>query len=134
MSLIEIPGMTESSILNTSTESSGSGLRPFPCSSDRWTKHTAVVMKGGIKGFDTAKGRHDADGAIQRIPGYGKKVEPIVKDQLVNNSWPRFLHPYPLSDKYFLVSCQPTPSSSWGLYLVDTFDNMLFHSLSLFIP
>ena len=40
-------------------------------------------------------------------------------------SWPKFLHPYPLSDKYFLVSCKPTPESLWGIYLVDVFDNML---------
>ncbi|MCH5375587.1 MAG: SUMF1/EgtB/PvdO family nonheme iron enzyme, partial [Planctomycetes bacterium] len=44
---------------------------------------------------------------------------------LVDASWPKFLHPYPLSDKYFLVACQPTAQSLWGVYLVDVFDNML---------
>ena len=43
----------------------------------------------------------------------------------MNDSWPNFLHPYPLSDKYFLVSCKPTPASAWGIYLVDIFDNIL---------
>ncbi|MCD6288055.1 MAG: SUMF1/EgtB/PvdO family nonheme iron enzyme, partial [Candidatus Hydrogenedentes bacterium] len=75
--------------------------------------------------FDPAKGRHEADGVVQRIPGYGKKVEPVIMDKLVDNVWPKFLHPYPLNDKYFLVSCQPTPNSEWGVYLVDIFDNML---------
>ncbi len=64
--------------------------------------------------FDPAKGRHEADGAVQRIPGYGKRVEPIIRDRLVDGSWPKFLHPYPLSDKYFLVSCQPTPNVAVG--------------------
>jgi len=75
--------------------------------------------------FDTGKGRFEADGVIQRIPGYGKKVEPIIRDGLVRGSWPKFLHPYPLSEKYFIVSAQPTGRSQWGIYLVDVFDNML---------
>ncbi len=44
---------------------------------------------------------------------------------MVDDSWPKFLHPYPLSQKQFLVACQPTPQSWWGIYLVDTFDNMV---------
>ncbi len=67
----------------------------------------------------------EADGAVQRIPGYGQKVEPMIPDGLTWSSWPKFLHPYPLSEKYFLVSCKPTPTSLWGIYLVDVFDNMV---------
>lgn len=75
--------------------------------------------------FDPAVGRREASGVVQRIPGYGKKVEPIIRDGLTSSSWPKFLHPYPLSDKYFLVASKPTPQSLWGIYLVDIFDNML---------
>ncbi len=78
--------------------------------------------------FDPARGRFEADGVVQRIPGYGKEVEPIIADGLTLNSWPKFLHPYPLSEKYFLVSSKPTPRSLWGVYLVDTFDNMVLIS------
>lgn len=87
--------------------------------------HHGVRRMGELLILDPAKGRFEADGVVQRIPGYGKKVEPIVADALVDKVWPRFLHPYPLSDKYFLVSCQPTPESAWGIYLVDVFDNIL---------
>jgi len=87
--------------------------------------HHGVPRMGELILFDPAKGRHEADGVVQRVPGYGKKVEPIIRDTLVNASWPRFLHPYPLSDKYFVVSCQPSPGALWGIYLVDVFDNML---------
>jgi len=87
--------------------------------------HHGVARMGELIVFDLAKGRFEASGAAQRIPGYGKKVEPVIVDQLVNNSWPKFLHPYPLSDKYILVSCKPTAQSKWGIYLVDIFDNML---------
>jgi formylglycine-generating enzyme required for sulfatase activity len=87
--------------------------------------HHGVPRMGELVLFDPSKGRFEADGVVQRIPGYGQKVEPVIEDQLVDNSWPKFLHPYPLNDKYFLVSCKPTPDSLWGIYLVDVFDNMV---------
>jgi formylglycine-generating enzyme required for sulfatase activity len=103
--------------------------RPLPGSPTKFvgiiSGHHGVPRMGEMVLFDTAKGRQEDTGAIQRIPGYGKPVKSIIKDELVNASWPKFLHPYPLSDKYFLVSCKPTEKSAWGLYLVDVFDNML---------
>jgi len=87
--------------------------------------HHGVPRMGELIIFDPALGQHEADGVVQRIPGYGQKVEPIIRDQLVNNSWPRFLHPYPLSEKYFLTACQLDAKSPWGIYLVDVFDNMV---------
>ena len=86
--------------------------------------HHDVPRMGELVLFDPARGRVEADGVVQRIPGRGKKVEPIIRDGLVGPSWPKFLHPWPLSDKYFIVSSKPTPESHWGLYLVDVFDNM----------
>ena len=80
---------------------------------------------GELVVFDPALGRSEEKGVVQRIPGFGQKVEPIIRDGLVDGSWPRFLHPYPLSEKYFLVSCKPTPNANWGIYLVDTFDNFV---------
>ncbi|MEN6426605.1 MAG: SUMF1/EgtB/PvdO family nonheme iron enzyme [Phycisphaerales bacterium] len=87
--------------------------------------HHGVARMGELHLFDVARGRFEADGVVQQIPGYGKKVEAKVVDQLVDGSWPKFLHPYPLSDKYMLAASQPTERSNWGIYLVDTFDNML---------
>jgi formylglycine-generating enzyme required for sulfatase activity len=86
--------------------------------------HHGVPRMGELIVFDPAKGRFEADGVVQRIPGNGRTVEPIIRDGLVEGSWPKFLHPMPLSEQYFLVSSQPTPQSKWGIYLVDTFDNM----------
>lgn len=86
--------------------------------------HHDVPRMGELVLFDPALGRKEADGVVQRIPGRGKKVEPVLLDGLVGASWPKFLHPYPLSDKYFIVSCKPTPESLWGVYLVDVFDNL----------
>lgn len=87
--------------------------------------HHGVARMGELVLFDLSKGRYEATGALQRIPGYGKKVEPIIRDNLVDGSWPKFLHPYPLSDKYFLVSAKLNNSAHWGIYLVDVFDNMV---------
>lgn len=89
------------------------------------TGHHGVPRMGELVVFDPARGRREADGVVQRIPGYGKPVEPVIIDNLADNSWPKFLHPYPLSDKYFLVACKPTPDALWGIYLVDVFDNLL---------
>ena len=36
--------------------------------------------------FDPAQGRREADGAVQRIPGYGKKVEPVIRDGLTDRA------------------------------------------------
>ncbi|MCB1127720.1 MAG: formylglycine-generating enzyme family protein, partial [Verrucomicrobiae bacterium] len=103
--------------------------RPIP---DHPTKVVAIVgghhdlpRQGELVIVDPAQGRHEAGGVVQRIPGFGKKVEPVILDGLVGASWPRFLHPYPLSGKYFLVSCRPTESAAWGVYLVDVFDNFV---------
>ncbi|MGB2822863.1 MAG: hypothetical protein WBF17_17910, partial [Phycisphaerae bacterium] len=83
-----------------------------------------VGRVGELALFDPARGLNAAGGVVQRIPGRGKAVEPLIEDKLTEGSWPKFLHPWPLSAKYFLVSAKPTPNDLWGIYLVDVFDNM----------
>ncbi|HEY3323204.1 MAG TPA: SUMF1/EgtB/PvdO family nonheme iron enzyme [Planctomycetota bacterium] len=102
--------------------------KPVPGSATKFVAiiggHHDVPRMGELILFDTAKSRREADGVVQRIPGYGKPVVPLIRDNLVSGSWPKFLHPYPLSDKYFLASAQLSGSSKWGIYLVDVFDNL----------
>ncbi len=94
--------------------------------------HHGVGRMGEMVILDPGVSRFEAEGAVQRIPGRGKKVEPVIKDGLVSEVWPRFASPYPLGDettgqgggKYFLVNIKMTPTSPWGLYLVDIYDNM----------
>jgi formylglycine-generating enzyme required for sulfatase activity len=56
----------------------------------------------------------------------------------VKDVWPQFLMPWPLDEKHVIVSCKPSPTSLWGIYLVDVFDNLtLLHEApgqSLFEP
>ena len=100
--------------------------------------HHGVAQSGRLLILDPGEGRHDAEGIVQEIPGRGKKVDPIVRDGLVNGVWPQFLMPCPLSTKYHVVTAKLTPDSLWGLYLVDTFDNMTliheFEGAALFWP
>ena len=100
--------------------------------------HHGVKRAGELILLDLAKGRHEADGVVQRIPGRGQKVLPVIADQLVEKSWPRFLHPQPLSEKYFIVSGQLSAKADWGIYLVDVFDNIVpiysIHGQALFEP
>jgi formylglycine-generating enzyme required for sulfatase activity len=87
--------------------------------------HHGVRRMGELVVFDVGRGQHEADGAIQKIPGYGKPVKPVMGDNIADASWPKFLHPYPLSAEYFLVSAALAQGEPWGIYLVDVFDNMV---------
>lgn len=129
-------GQSESYGSNSYWPNSTFFTRPIPNHPTRVvgvvTGHHGSQRAGELLILDPARGRREADGVVQRIPGYGQKVEPTIKDQLVDESWPKFLYPYPLGDpegrgagKYFLVSCKLTADSQWGVYLVDIFDNMV---------
>jgi hypothetical protein len=87
--------------------------------------HHELPRMGDLVLFDTARGRFEANGVVQRIPGRGRKVEPVLLDLPIEQTWPKFLHPFPLSEKYFLVACKPSPGAPWGIYLADVFDNLV---------
>lgn len=102
--------------------------RPTPGAESRFIAvvggHHDNPRMGELALFDVSRGTFEADGCVQRVPGYGERVEPVLLDGLTTASWPKYLHPYPLSDKYFIVSCRPTPNAEWGIYLADVFDNL----------
>lgn len=89
------------------------------------TGHHGLSRMGRLMILDPAKGTFEADGVVQSIPGHGRTVEPVIEDRLYNNVYPKFLTPWPLSEKYFLTIMKPAPDALWGLYLVDVFDNLL---------
>ena len=101
--------------------------KPLPGNSNKFvgivSGHHGVPRMGELVLFDLAGGRQENTGAVQRIPGYGIPVEDKIVDQLADGSWPKYLHPLPIADKYFLVSCQTRGGANWGIYLVDVFDN-----------
>ncbi len=94
--------------------------------------HHGVARQGEMVILDPARGRHEADGVVQRIGDRGRTVEPVIKDGLVREVWPRFVTPCPLAEpgthrgagRYFLATVRMDEWAPWGLYLVDVFDNM----------
>ena len=73
-----------------------------------------------------SRGWHEADGHRPADLRPRRPDQPDrSRDNLVDDDWPKFLHPYPLSDKYFLVACWPDAKSRWGIYLADVFDNLV---------
>ena len=102
--------------------------RPCPDNPDRFTAivtgHHGQPRFGELVLFDVNKGRKLADGVVQRFMERGKTVEPVVRDRLADYSWPKFCHPWPLSQNYVIVAARPTEKDGWGLYLADVFDNL----------
>ncbi|MBP7052941.1 MAG: SUMF1/EgtB/PvdO family nonheme iron enzyme [Phycisphaerae bacterium] len=103
--------------------------RPLPGRSDRLVCILSgchgVHRMGELVLVDTSRGWFEGSGLVRRISGRGDSVEPRIADRPVEGDWPKFLHPYPLSDKHFLVACRPDAKANWGIYLADTFDNLV---------
>jgi hypothetical protein len=66
----------------------------------------------------------ETTGCEQEIPGYGQHVVGNIYDNQGGMGTYRFAYPYPLNENYFLVSMKHVDRPTFGLYLVDRFDNM----------
>ena len=103
--------------------------RPLPGSVTKFcgivSGHHGCAREGELVLFDVMKGRNETAGVMQRIPGWGKPVANKARDQLVNGSSPRFLHPYPLSDELFLVSVHKGNGDSFIVAFADVYDNIV---------
>jgi formylglycine-generating enzyme required for sulfatase activity len=88
--------------------------------------HHGSRRKGFLTILDPSISHYEADGIVQMMPpGRGQKIKPGIHDGFASEMYPAFLHPRPLSAKYFLVSARPTWERPFGLYLVDVFNNMV---------
>ncbi|MDR1053690.1 MAG: hypothetical protein LBL39_05895, partial [Planctomycetaceae bacterium] len=80
----------------------------------------------------------EVTGCVQEIPGWGRDVIGNVYDNQGGDCKYTFAFPYPLNEKYFLTSMWLDHKGTWGLWLVDKFDNMVkLHDLpdaNLFEP
>ena len=103
-------------------------VQPLPKRTNRFvgviSGHHGVARSGRLMIFDPAKSRKEEKGMIQELPFRGRPIIPEVKDELVNDVWPQFIKPYPLTDETFLVTAKLSPYSRWGIYLVDIYDNL----------
>ncbi|MFR9669113.1 MAG: SUMF1/EgtB/PvdO family nonheme iron enzyme [Rikenellaceae bacterium] len=103
-------------------------MRPIPNNPSAFigiiSGHHGVVRAGRLILFDAQKGRKGAAGMVQELPYRNREIKEEVKDQLVNGVWPQFIKPSVINENYFLVTAKMSPTSLWGLYLVDRFDNL----------
>lgn len=89
--------------------------------------HHGIRRLGELVLFDVNRGRSTTEGAVQKIPGYGKPVENVTKDQLVEGlKTPYFAEPYPLNPENFLTVLSPTGNQG-GTNVVwcDVYDNIV---------
>lgn len=103
--------------------------KPLPGDDNRFVQivsgYHGPHRMGQLVVLDTTRGFFEADGLVCRISGRGEPVRREVRDNLLGDDWPKFLHPWPLTRNQFLVACWPSAKSNWGIYLADVFDNLL---------
>lgn len=103
--------------------------KPLPGSANRFvfilSGYHGPHRMGQLVVLDTSRGFYEGEGIVCRISGRGEPARREVRDNLLGKDWPKFLHPWPLTDKHFLVACWPSPESYWGIYLADVFDNLV---------
>lgn len=104
--------------------------KPIPGSTSQFAAvvsgHHGTCRAGELFIFDTAKGRQETTGVVQRVAPAMATPSTLgqIKDELVDASWPKFLHPHPLSATLYLVSAKLSAGDDWQIYLTDTFGNM----------
>ena len=89
------------------------------------TGHHGVPRMGELVVFEPGRGRFEADGAVARAGSPDRAVKPVILDNLVDASWPKFLDPAPMTRDAFLVAAQPGPNALRGLYYADLHGNLL---------
>lgn len=103
-------------------------VQPLPEKTNRFvgiiSGHHGTVRSGRMMTFDPAKSRKEEKGMLQEYPYRDRPIEPVVKDQLVDGDWPQIVKPYPIDDNSFIVTAKVSPSSLWGLYLIDSYNNL----------
>lgn len=85
--------------------------------------HHGTNRAGELVLFDTSLGVREIEGAVMRLGAINQNVRNVIKDQLVDNIWPKYLHPYPLTETTFLTASKTSSKSNWSIFLVDTYGN-----------
>ncbi|MFI3291795.1 MAG: SUMF1/EgtB/PvdO family nonheme iron enzyme [Opitutales bacterium] len=104
-------------------------VRQIPNDSNKFVAiisgHHGVKRSGELHLFDISKGVIEDEGRVHQYLGYGVPYVAKMKDNLVGQVKLHFLHPYPLSENYIIVSLQDKNQKNnfFSLYLVDKFDN-----------
>ena len=79
--------------------------------------HSGTDQTGEIGLVDRARGTEEAGGVVALFPP--RPVEPIYRDDPRPGPDSCYTEPYPLSERWFLVSARPPGAERFGLYLAD---------------
>jgi hypothetical protein len=85
--------------------------------------HSGSEQTGEIGLLDRSRGTEDVNGVVALFPP--RKIEPIYRDDPRPDPNTRYTEPYPLSQRWFIVSGQPAGAKRFGLYLADFSGNRL---------
>ena len=107
--------------------------KPLPGSSGKFvctlSGYHDPPKSGLLVVIDLSKGYRNDDAIVAHISGTGKKLVPAILDgylyELGEARFPLFNAPYPLNDKYFLVSAQMTARGDMAIYVADIYDNLI---------
>lgn len=92
--------------------------------------HHGVARVGELHLFDVSKGTVEEKGQVHKYASFGKTFKPEIKDRLVDDKFPKIIHPYPLSENYIIASVFGFGDEPQGICLIDKFDNItLLHSI-----
>ena len=79
--------------------------------------HSDTSQTGEIALLDRSRGSEDVKGVAALFPP--RKIEPIYRDDPRPDPNTRYTEPYPLSERWFIVSGRPAGAKRFGLYLAD---------------
>lgn len=85
--------------------------------------HSGTDQTGEIALVDHGRGTEDRGGVVALFPP--RKIEPVYRDDPRPGPDSRYTEPFPLSERWFLVSACRPGSARFGLYLADFFGNLV---------
>ena len=84
-----------------------------------------ACKSGYLVVVDPSKGYRGLEPIVTRISGKGDTLKEVIADGSIKGNWPIFTTPFPLSEKYFLVSMLDSAEGEWTICLADIFDNVI---------
>ena len=88
--------------------------------------HSDTDQTGEIGLLDRSRGTEEAKGVVALFPP--RKIGPIYRDDPRPDPNTRYTEPFPLSERWFVVSGRPAGAARFGLYLADFWGNrVLLH-------
>lgn len=104
-------------------------IQPLPDHPSRFvgivSGHHGVTRAGRLFMYDPAISRNTTAALIHEFPFKDRELVPEIKDRLLDGVYPIFIKPFPVDNETILVTAKMSENGLWGLYSVDTDDNLV---------